>query len=386
MSTKEYNKMHECIKKLILIGPLSPPAGGEGMAFEMLIEHLSENSNYKLILIDKVYRQGSQIRRLLNPMRVVLKTITSLFGKKVTGLYLTCGQTFGGIIRDSFVIGIGKFAGIPIVIHLHGGGIQVIYQSKSIIFQKLMALAYRQATKIIVLGDSLRSQFSFLADQSVLEVIPNAYGCEAPGFLVNNNFYDDLKPNKKFNLLYLSNVLPSKGLFDVLESCLQLKSAQIPFEFHFIGAVLPENKWSRKEIENEIQNYQKKFLDSEFVVHGFVTGTEKWNIIQRAHVFILPTHYHFEGQPISVIEAMYGGCCVLATAYRGIPDLVKESKNGWYITAGNTESIVARLQWLWKHPEKLKQIGIANHFEAKEKYSTSVFQKHMLTLFQETFL
>ncbi|MFX0140966.1 MAG: glycosyltransferase family 4 protein [Candidatus Hodarchaeota archaeon] len=365
---------------------MSPPDGGEGIAFRMLVEHLRENSNYELILIDKVYRQGLKVRRFLNPIRVVLKTINSLFKNNITGLYLTCGQTFGGIIRDAFVIGIGKFSGIPVIMHLHGGGIHAIYQSKSMIFQRLMVLAYRQATKIIVLGDSLLSQFSFLDDQSVLEVIPNAYGCEAPDILVDNNFYDELKSNKKFNLLYLSNVLPSKGLFDVLETCLQMKSTKIPFEFHFAGEVVPENKWSKNKIENVIQNYQKKLLDTEFIIHGFVTGTKKWNIIKRAHVFILPTHYHFEGQPISVIEAMYGGCCVLATAYRGIPDILKESKNGWYITTGNTESIVSRLKWLWKHPEKLKQIGISNHFEAKEKYSTSVFQKRMLTLFQEVFL
>ncbi len=370
----------------ILIGPLSPPAGGEGTAFVMLIEHLRKNGNYELILIDKVYRQGKYIRKFLNPIRVVLKTINSLFLKNVGGIYLTCGQTFGGFLRDTIVIGIGKFGCIPIVIHLHGGGIKSIYQSKSIMLKKLMALVYSQAKKIIVLSDSLRNQFSFLSDKSAIEVISNCYGFEAPNILMDSDYYNNLKSSKKLYLLFLSNVLPSKGLFEVLEACLQLKKSQIPFEFHFVGELVPENRWSIKKIETEIQNYQRKFLESEFFVHGFLNGTKKWNIIQRAHVFILPTHYHFEGQPISVIEAMYGGCCILATAYRGIPDLLKENKNGWFIFHENTESIVNKLLWLWKHPQELKRIGIDNHLEAKEKYSSLLYQKRMLTLFKETFL
>ena len=61
MSTKEYNKDNGISKKLILIGPISPPKGGEALAFQMVIDFLSKDKTINQIIIDKLYKQGKKI-------------------------------------------------------------------------------------------------------------------------------------------------------------------------------------------------------------------------------------------------------------------------------------------------------------------------------------
>ena len=44
-------------------------------------------------------------------------------------------------------------------------------------------------------------------------------------------------------------------------------------------------------------------LDSYAEYHGVVRGAHKIEFLRRAHVFVLPTWYPWEGQPMSIIEA-----------------------------------------------------------------------------------
>jgi glycosyltransferase involved in cell wall biosynthesis len=60
-------------------------------------------------------------------------------------------------------------------------------------------------------------------------------------------------------------------------------------------------------------------------LHGIVTGDAKEALLRDADVFVLPTYYVNEGQPIAVIEALAYGLPVVATAYRAIPELLPAS-------------------------------------------------------------
>src|SRR5207302_1630971 len=39
-------------------------------------------------------------------------------------------------------------------------------------------------------------------------------------------------------------------------------------------------------------------------------------------VFVLPTYYRFEGQPLSLLESMWAGCAVIASRHACIPATV----------------------------------------------------------------
>lgn len=57
--------------------------------------------------------------------------------------------------------------------------------------------------------------------------------------------------------------------------------------------------------------------------------------LAMADVFVLPSHY--EGLPLTILEAMAAGLPVIATAVGGVPDIVKG--NGLLVEAGNTKEL-----------------------------------------------
>lgn len=384
MSSKNYNKDNGFLKKLILIGPISSPRGGEAFAFQMLIDFLSKDKAINQIIIDKLYKQGNKIRRYINPIRVILITLVSLLTKS-DGIYLTSGQSLGGIIRDCCVVCIGKWFRVPVILHLHGGGHINVYLRYNLFVKKILKHFYQRVDVIIILSESLREQVSFIKDRSIIKEVYNSYSNDAPQVQNIEEVYHHQQKESFLKLLYLSHVLPSKGLFDVLEALLIVKEKNIPFKFNFCGSIISEGGLSVNDIKILIDGYKKKFDNNTIVFHGFVSGSEKWDLLFKNDIFLLPTRFYAEGQPISIIEAMYAGCVVIATKYRGIPDLIEEKKNGFFVRSKDPKAIAERIIWLWENQNILKEMSIRNHEKAKKYFSPDRFLTQMEVIFKETF-
>jgi glycosyltransferase involved in cell wall biosynthesis len=56
-------------------------------------------------------------------------------------------------------------------------------------------------------------------------------------------------------------------------------------------------------------------------------------MLEQAHVLVLPTWYPWEGQPLSIIEAMAYGTPVISTEHAGIPEQIVHNQTGWMLPA-----------------------------------------------------
>ena len=81
----------------------------------------------------------------------------------------------------------------------------------------------------------------------------------------------------------------------------------------------------------------------------------KLNYLQKSDIFILPTFYMNEGQPISIIEAMATSNAIITTKFRSIVDLMREGKEGFFISKNNPKEIAEKIilfnedrQLLWQ--------------------------------------
>src|SRR5207249_3021130 len=57
---------------------------------------------------------------------------------------------------------------------------------------------------------------------------------------------------------------------------------------------------------------------------GFLAADAKAELLKKSDCLCFPTYYSAEGQPVSVIEAMAFGLAIVASAWRGIPELLPE--------------------------------------------------------------
>jgi glycosyltransferase involved in cell wall biosynthesis len=103
---------------------------------------------------------------------------------------------------------------IRIFLHQFGANYSGFYESLSPFLKKRLVKMLSKADKIIVEGDYTKNQFSFMKDYlDKVAAIPNGL----PGKDIEVEYecktYDVAQP---FNMIYLSNMIESKGYLDVL--------------------------------------------------------------------------------------------------------------------------------------------------------------------------
>ena len=74
-------------------------------------------------------------------------------------------------------------------------------------------------------------------------------------------------------------------------------------------------------------------------------------------LFVLPSFA--EGVPVVLMEAMAARVPVIASRVAGVPELVKDGESGCLVPAGDTESLVARMDMLLADPDRRRIMGEA---------------------------
>ena len=176
-----------------------------------------------------------------------------------------------------------------------------------------------------------------------------------------------------FSILYLSNLIESKGYLDIVEAAILMKEMKIlsKFHFHFAGDFMLNSSQDKsyKTINEARQLFsnlvEENNLSGYITYHGIVQGEKKNNLLQKADVFLLPTYYNVEAQPLTIIEAIAYGCAIFSTNYRGIPEMLINGYNGKYVESNSPYNIA----------ENLMDLNRGN-IQKYSKNSIDLFDKH----------
>ena len=89
-------------------------------------------------------------------------------------------------------------------------------------------------------------------------------------------------------------------------------------------------------------------------------------LMAAADIFVLPSH--FEGLPMSVIEAMLTGLPVVATNVRGPREQVVPEVTGLLVPPGDAPALAGALERLVADPALRAAMGAAGRARAMERY------------------
>lgn len=356
----------------MLIGPISPPPGGEALAFKVVVDYLIEDKQ-NIYLIDKARFKNSKLFPILNPPSFIIDLIR--YSRKSIMIYATSGTNLFGKFRDITMALFSNLFGIKVMYHMHGNAFLEL--GDNLLIDYFLKKAINSFDKIIVLSDLFKKKLNYISSPEKIRVVPNSIYPGTPNFTYNS--IDDLQKqkNKKFTLLYMSHVLPSKGLFDVLKALEIFDFEGYNFIFHFAGSYIKEGKYTIDSIKSSIDQYKNKLSDK-FQIHGFVNSEFKWKLFKESHVFLLPTQFHSEGLPISILEAMYFGQTIITTKWRAIPDIIEETKNGYFVNYNSPEEIFNILKCLYDNRELVSEIGYNNQIDAHKKYLPDNFKTNIM--------
>ncbi len=354
------------IKKILLIGPLSPPITGNSLANDIVINGLKNNNSVRIDAVNtqlegfKSDTGNFSFKKLFFYFKKYSK-LYKVFKNDV--IYITPGQTFYGVIKYAPFIYLAKALNKKIIIHIHGNYLKTQFDLllgfKKYIFSKTI----NKANIGIVLSKSLVDNLNpFLPLKDI--------------YIVSNFVEETLRPlhfkireNEPLKIVYLSNLMSEKGVLDLMTGLSILKEKQIEFEAKFAG-----------NIEEEIKTEIKFFLSIKEITYlGVVNGKQKKELLEWANVFVLPTYYKMEGVPISILEAMANGNIILTTKHAGIKDIIS-NKNGFFVEPKSPEDIVKKLLHIKSNINNLKEIRF-NNINDSQKFTEKMFINTLLELF-----
>ena len=355
------------IPETILIGSLPPPITGQTIAFQMACEGFQERKlPYRVINLsggEHTRPEGRfSLRRLVQLLKPFCKALILLFGQK--NLYLSAAQNWVGFLRDSIFILLATIGRQRIVIHVHGGNYDGFYASLSPLQQYVVRAFLKPVGTILILGKSLYGMFDFdPALRDKIRVVFNGLPYNKGELSVEPKH---LREHERPKLLFLSNLIVSKGYLQVLEALhILLHDLRTDVECHFCGSFVLASDIcpyaTPEEAEADFLHRIKKLgLGEHAFWHGPVDGNKKLRFLQESHFFLLPTRYVYEGQPISIIEALAFGLIVITTPHRTIPEMVEDGKVAELIPFDQPEKIARAIESHIRDPDKFEAMSRAS--------------------------
>ena len=351
-------------KSICVIGQLPPPIHGLSVALQTILQNDLINENYSLHQVDI-----KNNKRFVTNFREILKMDVDLY-------YFTISQSKFGNIRDMIILNAILMKKKKIIVHYHGGYYKKMYDQMNVLQKRMNKKLLSRINIMVALSAGLKEIFSDVINSNKIRVCENYV--EDSSLIDEEEFQHKmgtLENKPMVDVLYLSNFIKSKGYFDVLEAAERLKGKQI--FFHFAGAFFND-----AEKDEFFQYIETHGLEDHIKYHGLVKGDSKKELLKKCEVFVLPTYYPNEGQPISIIEAMGNGMTIITTKHGGIPDLVKED-NGYIVEAKSPEAIANRLEYLLANKSKLVDIGKNNRLIAMKKYRETHYIHRIDEIFKE---
>jgi glycosyltransferase involved in cell wall biosynthesis len=105
------------------------------------------------------------------------------------------------------------------------------------------------------------------------------------------------------------------------------------------------------------------------------------DILRATDVFVLSSDY--EGNPLSVLEAMAAGLPVISTAVGGVPELVQHSATGLLVPPSDAGALAEAMTQLGRNTAQRAAMGDAARQTALERFDVRTMSRAYATLYQQ---
>ncbi|MCC6717942.1 MAG: glycosyltransferase family 4 protein [Acetobacteraceae bacterium] len=155
-------------------------------------------------------------------------------------------------------------------------------------------------------------------------------------------------------VVIVSRVVVYKGYIELLEAM-----REVPAELWVVGDRLPSDRGA------DLRPHFARFAATgRLRLLGYRNDVA--DVLAAADIFVLPSH--FEGLPMSVIEAMLTGLPVVATDIHGPREQVVPEQTGLLVPTRDAAALAAALRRLTEDPALRARMGAAGLARAREEY------------------
>lgn len=364
--------------RVLVVGQTPPPYHGQSIMIKMLLD--GELPGVELYHVRMAFSDNmSQVGRfgfgkLIHLFFVIVSIYYFRFRYGIRVLYYPpAGPNLVPLLRDIAILLSTRWLFAKTIFHFHACGVSELISRLPSPIQWLAKIALSRPAAAIQLSELTAADPKSLSARRIY-TIPNAAHDEAERMGFERHRRTESKPLK---LLYVGTVCEGKGVLVLLHALAEAVRAGKPMHLDIVGSFQPTE--FREQVQQHIDSAG---LNDHIHLWGQLTGDDKWQRFADADVFCFPTHYHSEGFPCVLLEAMCFSLAIVSTYWRGIPSIVKHGETGLLAETHDQSAIANFLKSLADDPDLCLRLGEAGR-ESFLKHFT--VEKYIANL-RDTFL
>ena len=360
--------------KLLFILHLPPPVHGSAMVGQYINDSKVVDNTFDAKFINlstslTIEEIGKNpIIKISRYFKLVFKLIKYLLGFNLETVYLAITAKGVGFYKDLPLALLVKLFGKKLVLHYHNKGVSK-YQHRFL--DNLLYYTLFKNTKVILLSERLYKDVSKYVKKENVFLCPNGIP------VINLEDKSFLKKNSVPKLLFLSNLIETKGVYVLLHALKILNDCGVEFDCNLVGG---EGDISLMKLNQKINDLKLQNCVSYL---GKKYSHDKYKIFQSSNMFLFPTHYQNECFPLVLLEAMMFGLPIIATNEGGIPDIVKNGETGFIVDKQNPEKLAEKIKHLIDNPEQASFMGEKGRQYFLEKYTLEVFERRIVHILNQ---
>jgi len=357
------------MSKVLFFGPYPLPITGQSISFKEAFTGFEGNK----ILFNSTKFEDHKI---FNTLYCLCLLPFFFIGKRFNKVYFTCSRSYPGFFKDFQLLFLCKLFNKKVINHLHGADFMDFYANSGFL-KSLIKWSYSKINTSIVLLPAMKNQFAAFPKMEVV-VVPNAYSSEFENIKVDVS-------NKKKQILFLSNIIESKGVLVFLNAIKKILAEYPDVIVKIAGNPMGDEISDLKTIEYKFNKFYLPLKDNypERIFYlGSISGLAKIKVLEESSIFVLPTYYKTEAFPISIIEAMRFGNAIITTNHNYLTDVIGE-ENGFLVDVKSVDDLVLKLNVLLSDNENLVKIQKFNISDSLKKYNPLSFNRQINKIISE---
>lgn len=357
--------------KILFVLHLPPPVHGAAMMGKYIHDSKLINERFEcryvnLTTASSLEDIGKMSLSKLNAFGRLVKNIRQQVKDfKPQLVYLTPNAKGGAFYKDFIVMELLKLMGGKVVAHYHNKGVST-RQDRWL--DNLLYKRFFKGIKVILLGKSLYRDVEKYVKWEDVYICPN-------GIPVTAAPLPEKKENPIPRLLFLSNLIESKGVLVLLDALKILKDKSYMFICDFVGGETAEI--DAKRFAHEVE---RRGLTEMAVYQGKKYGEEKDEFFNCADVFVFPTFYHNETFGLVNLEAMAHKIPIVATDEGGVPDVVVDGENGLISEKKNPQSLADCIEKLLTNVSLRKKMGENGYNKLFQSFTSEKFEINLVSI------
>jgi glycosyltransferase involved in cell wall biosynthesis len=190
-----------------------------------------------------------------------------------------------------------------------------------------------------------------LINNEDVEFVKSRYGrADNDIFAFKNgvDFVEDLAAvtNQGFTIVFNGSWIERKGIYTLVKAAAVLFNKGLDIYYVIAG--------SGKEVSEVLKDWPDDLQRFITVIPKFESEQEKVILLQ-ASLYVLPSY--FEGQPLSLLQAMAAGKCCVTTNCCGQKDMIVNGVNGLLFEPGDYTELARLIQYCYDQSSFVKKMG-----------------------------